>query len=155
MPDKLLEVQLPGHRAAVLPPDLIDRWFAGHGLLSWVGSRLFATSNSFWYFRILVIPHIQVVRPTAWFGQEPDVVHFLSKSIPVVMSPFSLRAASTGQITRVHIQAGFTASRDRASLLQCRRPGPCCITMWYWLSSSSQRANWAWRHLKLNNHIKL
>ena len=88
--------------------DLADIRLAGHRLLSLADSRLFSSGNSLQYLRILVLPHIRTLRPTAWFGQEPDVVH--SKSIPVVVGLFTLWAAAIVQITRVNIQAGATAS---------------------------------------------
>ena len=129
------------------PKDSSLRRLAGHRL-SRAGSRLFSTSDNLRYLRILVLPHIRVARPTAWFGQEPDNVHFLSKSIPVVMRPFALRAADTGQITRVDIEAGATASRGHRQAGQRVRiamssSALCCIVVLYWLSSSSQRANWS------------
>ena len=129
----LLEVQLPGHGAAVpaqqasrntLLGDLTDRGLADHRLHGQAGSRLFATSISLRYLRILVLPYIRVARPTAWFGQEPDVVYYLGKSIPVVMRPFVLRAVATGKITRVDIQAGATTSRGHRQAGQS-----ICITM--------------------------
>ena len=113
--------------------NLADRRLTGKRLLSPADSRLFVSSSSLRYLRILVLSHIWVVRPNAWFGQEPDVVHFLSKSIPVVMGLFTLWAAATGKITRVNIQASATASRGHRQAGQSIRRG----------------------HLKLSNHIKL
>ena len=37
------------------------------------------------------------------------------------MSPFALRAAATGQITRVHIQEGATASKEHRQVGQSVR----------------------------------
>ena len=104
---------MPAKQASRNTPqgDLTNRGLADHRLHSRVGSRLFATSNSLRYLRILVFAHIRVARPTACFGQKPDIVHFLRKIIPVVMRCFALWAAATGQKSRVDIQAVATASR--------------------------------------------